>query len=71
MGVDMGTYDELIAHKMSIDEIKKHIGADSLHYLSLEAMMKAIGSDSGYCNACFTGKYPLDVVNAQSKNKFE
>src|SRR4030065_1421119 len=39
MGVDMGTYDELIAHRMSVEEIRQHIGCDSLHYLSLEGMM--------------------------------
>jgi amidophosphoribosyltransferase len=71
MGVDMGTYDELIAHRLSVEEIRQHVGADSLQYLSLEGMMRAIGAASGYCNACFTGRYPFRVLASQSKNEFE
>jgi amidophosphoribosyltransferase len=67
MGVDMGTYDELIAHHMSVPEICKHIQADSLHFLSLEGMMQAIQSENGYCNACYTGKYPLPVEIEQTR----
>jgi amidophosphoribosyltransferase len=71
MGVDMGTYHELIAHKLTIDEIRDHIEADSLHFLSLEGMMRALGRTSGYCNACFTGIYPLEIDAAQTKTGFE
>ncbi|HEY4687738.1 MAG TPA: amidophosphoribosyltransferase [Anaerolineae bacterium] len=71
MGVDMGTYDELIAHRMTVDEIRDHIGADSLHYLSLEGMMHAIGRKSGYCNACFTGLYPIELDVEYTKTGFE
>ena len=60
-GVDMGTYDELIAHQLEIEEISDHIGADSLGFLSVPRMMKALGRDDGYCNACFTGHYPVPV----------
>ncbi len=62
MGVDMPTQTELIAANQSVDEICAFIGADSLHFLSLEGMMQAIDSPSGYCNACFTGHYPMDVT---------
>ncbi|MBI4926576.1 MAG: amidophosphoribosyltransferase, partial [Anaerolineae bacterium] len=61
MGVDMGMYEDLIAHQMSVDEICEKIGADSLHFLSLDGMMRAIGRTDGYCNACFTGRYPISV----------
>jgi amidophosphoribosyltransferase len=71
MGVDMGTYDELIAHNMSIEEIRQHTGSDSLEFLSVDNMMKAIGKKCGYCNACFTGKYPLDVNHTHIKAGFE
>jgi amidophosphoribosyltransferase len=71
MGVDMGTHEELIAYTHSVEEVCRHIGADSLHYLSLEGMMKAIGRTEGYCNACFTGKYPLDIAPGNSKTCFE
>jgi amidophosphoribosyltransferase len=71
MGVDMGTYEELIAHNLSVAEIQAHIGADSLYYLSLEGMMKAIGRSEGYCNACFTGNYPIEIAPNRVKARFE
>jgi amidophosphoribosyltransferase len=71
MGVDMGTYEELIAHNWSVAEIQAHIGADSLYYLSLEGMMKAIGRSEGYCNACFTGNYPIEITPDRVKACFE
>jgi amidophosphoribosyltransferase len=80
MGVDMGTYDSLIAHRMSVDGIRGAVGADSLAYLSLDGMMRAL-SDAGarsatgdgcqFCSACFSGDYPLDVGGAAGKNGFE
>lgn len=60
-GVDMGSYDELIAHQLGVPEIAQHIDADSLGFLSVDRMMKALGRDDGYCNACFTGNYPIPV----------
>jgi amidophosphoribosyltransferase len=71
MGVDMGTYEDLIAHKRTVDEIRQYVGADSLHYLSLESMMRAVGREEGYCQACFTGKYPLEVNPVYAKTGFE
>jgi amidophosphoribosyltransferase len=71
MGVDMGTYEDLIAHKRSVEEIRQYVGADSLHYLSLNGMMRAIGREEGYCQACFTGKYPLEVNPEYAKTGFE
>jgi amidophosphoribosyltransferase len=71
MGVDMGTYDELIAHHMSVEQIRQHVGCDTLHYLSLSGMMSAIGRTEGYCQACFTGDYPLDVNFQSTKTGFE
>jgi amidophosphoribosyltransferase len=47
------------------------VGADTLHFLSLEGMMRAIGSENGYCNACYTGEYPLEVEPEQAKTGFE
>ena len=72
MGVDMGTHDELIAHRMSVAEIRDQVGADSLHFLSLDGVMRAIGRKSGYCNACFTGDYPIELPGPQlAKLEFE
>ncbi len=72
-GVDMGTYDQLIAHQLGVPEIGEHIGADSLGFLSVPRMMKALGRDDGYCNACFTGDYPVPVQLslATSKQRFD
>ena len=47
------------------------IGADSLGFLSLEGMMRAVGRSDGYCNACFTGVYPVPVNEPQRKLAFE
>lgn len=71
MGVDMGTYDELIAHRLTVDEICDHIDCDSLYFLSLDGMMRAIGRRDGYCNACFTGIYPIELDAVQTKTGFE
>ncbi len=72
-GVDMGSYDELIAHQLGVPEIRNHIGADSLGFLSVPRMMKALGRDDGYCNACFTGDYPVPVQLslAMTKQRFD
>lgn len=71
MGVDMGKYDDLIAHKRSVEEICRMVEADSLTYLSLEAMMRAVGRTEGYCQACFTGMYPIPVDPGNVKSGFE
>lgn len=71
MGVDMARHSDLIAARLSVDEIREHIGADSLAYLSLEGMMRAIGAESGYCNACFTGEYPTGLDESYTKQEFE
>ncbi|MBI5878900.1 MAG: amidophosphoribosyltransferase [Chloroflexi bacterium] len=71
MGVDMGTYDELVAHRMTLEEMRDHFDCDSLHFLSLAGMMRAIDRQEGYCHACFTGLYPIDIDFAQTKTGFE
>ena len=59
-GVDTPTKDELIASKMSVNEICKYIEADSLAYLSIEGMVKAVkDKKNNYCFACFDGNYPI------------
>ena len=71
MGVDMGTNEDLIAHKRSVDEICSYVEADSLYFLSLEGMMQAVGRKDGYCQACFTGIYPLSLNIENTKTGFE
>lgn len=71
MGVDMATHDELIAHRMSVEQMRDHFGVESLAFLSVEGMMRAIGRAGGYCNACFTGRYPLPIDAVTDKQVFE
>jgi amidophosphoribosyltransferase len=71
MGVDMGSYEDLIAHNRSVDEICQKVNADSLTYLSVDGMMRAVGRQDGYCQACFTGKYPVQVDLSSVKTGFE
>ena len=71
MGVDMGTYDELISVRLDLEELRQHVGADTLEFLSIDGMMSAIERDNGYCTACFSGEYAIDTtllrINARKK----
>ncbi|MEK5521442.1 amidophosphoribosyltransferase [Heyndrickxia sp. FSL W8-0423] len=65
-GIDTSTHEELIASKHSVEEIREMIGADSLTFLSVDGMLKAIGrpqdgNQCGQCLACFTGNYPTEI----------
>jgi amidophosphoribosyltransferase len=60
-GIDMSTREEMIAHGRTVEEVAAELGCDSLHYLSLEGVYRAIGHDrSTHCDACFSGEYPLE-----------
>ena len=62
LGVDMATRHELIASRMTVEEIRKFIGADSLGYLSVDGLLKAVGLPREvFCMACFVGDYPIPV----------
>ena len=62
LGVDTARREELIAHRMSVPDIARHIGADSLGYLSLEGLFRAVGlGGDKLCSGCFTGDYPVPV----------
>jgi len=58
-GIDTPTREELIANNKSVDEIRKYIGADSLKYLSIKQLKKAVEVPQNYCYACFDGSYPV------------
>jgi amidophosphoribosyltransferase len=71
-GVDMARRGELIGAKKSVEEIRRHIGADSLGYLSLEGMIRATGgTEDEYCAACFTGDYLVPVQLELDKSVLE
>lgn len=71
MGVDMGRHEDLIAHKRTVEEIREYVDADSLYYLSVDGMMKAVQRKDGFCQACFTGQYPIPVDLMSVKTGFE
>lgn len=61
-GVDTPNQSKLAAANMSVDEIRRSINADSLHYLSYEGMIAATGlPEDVFCTSCFTGDYPIDI----------
>ena len=71
-GTDIDSRENLIACKMTIPEIVKYIGADSLGYLSVENVKRiAQNAKCGFCTACFDGNYPVDVPKEMPKDKFE
>jgi amidophosphoribosyltransferase len=60
-GIDMSTREEMIAHERTVDEIAAELGCDSLAYLSLDGVYKAVRGDRNrHCDACFSGRYPLE-----------
>jgi amidophosphoribosyltransferase len=66
-GVDTPTKSELIASNHSTEEIRRFVEADSLGYLSIQSLRKAVGDDQKheYCYACYTGDYPTELVNIE------
>jgi len=61
-GIDTPTKSELIASHHSTEEIRRHLGVETLGYLSLAGMLRAAGGDpSGFCHACFSGQYPTPL----------
>lgn len=70
-GIDTANQNELIAAKLSVEEIRQYIGADSLGYLSLPGLIRAIGvRRDKLCCACLDGKYPVEVPKAAKLSKF-
>jgi amidophosphoribosyltransferase len=67
-GIDTPSRGELIASSHSVDEIGRYITADSLGYLSIEGLHRAVGGE-GYCDACFSGDYPVPVRERGSRQR--
>jgi amidophosphoribosyltransferase len=73
-GIDFSTVGELIAARMSVNELGKFLGLDSLHYLSLKGLLEATGVDNPetrFCKACFDGCYPVEFDRQLSKHCLE
>ncbi len=69
-GIDTDTQEQLIASAKSVEEIRQHVGADSLAYLSLPAMISATDSPpDAFCLACFDGEYPIQIPDQVKRGK--
>ncbi|MCH7518174.1 MAG: amidophosphoribosyltransferase [Candidatus Dadabacteria bacterium] len=72
-GIDTPVKEELVANSLDTEEIRKYITSDSLGYLSLEGVMSAvetskkINGKEHFCDACFTGKYPVELTDQETK----
>ncbi len=72
-GTDIDSKENLIACKMSTEEIAKAVGADSVGYLDINHLNMLLGTkpNEGYCHACFSGEYPTKEPEVTAKNRFE
>lgn len=71
-GTDIPDRELLLAHNRTVEEMRDIIGVDSLGFLSIEATHKiAVGAKCGFCDACFSGKYSVEVPENAEKNIFE
>ena len=72
-GTDIDSKENLIACKMSTEEIAKTVGADSVGYLDINHLNMLLGTNpgEGYCHACFSGEYPTKEPEVTAKNRFE
>jgi len=67
MGIDMASREELIAGAQSVDDIRGEIGADSLSYLSIDAIAETLEtSKADLCLGCVTGEYPYDIEGEET-----
>jgi amidophosphoribosyltransferase len=73
-GIDTSAVQELVATDRTVDQIRAFIGADSLHFLSLEGMVRAVKERAGikdFCHACFTADYPVPILDGVGKFSLE
>lgn len=73
-GIDFSTKGELIAARKTVAELREFLGLDSLHYLSLEGLLKSTGienPENHFCKACFDGCYPVEFDENLSKDCLE
>jgi len=68
-GVDTPNREDLLAHRMSVEEMRTFIGADSLHFISIDGLYRAVGEPGRnarspqFCDACFSGDYPIELTD--------
>ncbi len=64
-GIDMPSKGELMGSQLTVDDIHRELGVDSLGYLSLEGMIAAVKQGAPFCDACFSGNYPAPLVDVE------
>ena len=70
-GIDTDTQDQLISANLTLEQQCEWIGADSLAYISLKGLYEAVSADhEGYCDACFSGEYVVDIPQAMRRRSF-
>jgi amidophosphoribosyltransferase len=71
-GMDTGTRGELLAANMDVEEIRQYLNVDSIAYLNLDRLIAATGApNAGFCTACLTGEYPVEIPVELSKGVLE
>ena len=71
-GIDTPSKSELIASSNSVEQIRKHLGVESLGYLSLDGMLRSAGGDpKEFCHACFSGAYPTPIPDESARGRYE
>lgn len=71
-GMDTGVQSELLAANLSVEEIRAYTGADTLAYLHLDTLIESTGAvTAGFCHACLSGEYPVDIPVNLTKNVLE
>ena len=70
-GTDIDSAENLIDNHHSVEEIARIIGVDTLGYLPTEYALRLTGCDTGFCTACFGGKYPTPIPTVGRKDRFE
>ena len=69
-GMDTGSRSELLAANMDVEEIRTYLGVDTLSYLTLDALVDAVGAPgAGFCTACLTGEYPVAITVESSSSQ--
>jgi amidophosphoribosyltransferase len=74
-GVDTPNKEDLLAHRMDVEEMRQYIDADSLHFISMNGLYRAMGEEARndqkpqFCDACFSGVYPIELTDVSGGRK--
>jgi len=70
-GVDMATKKEFIANHKTLEDIRSFLNVDSLRYLTMDGLVKAVGgAKEKFCFACFNGEYPVQIPENIKSDKY-